>query len=116
MRAPPETLQTPQVRRGLPCISPYLAEQSRSAQAAARALTIDLKRIYQWKRATQTPVAASLAALDLAKAHRPRKVVPRVRRFLPSINNHNGCVVLQGHVLLMTRTITFHRIAPNSDR
>ena len=25
-----------------------LAEQSRSAQAAARALNIDIKRIYQW--------------------------------------------------------------------
>ncbi|HEX8428087.1 transposase [Hymenobacter sp.] len=42
-----------------------LAEQSRSTQAAARALNIDPKRIYQWQRTAQTPVAASLgAALD----------------------------------------------------
>ena len=37
-----------------------LAEQSRSTQAAARALNIDPKRIYQWQKATQTPVAAAL--------------------------------------------------------
>ncbi|WP_345117647.1 transposase [Hymenobacter algoricola] len=39
-----------------------LAEQSRSAQAAARALNIDPKRIYQWQKAAQTPVAAALGA------------------------------------------------------
>ena len=45
--------------------APRLAEQSRSAQAAARALNIDPKRIYQWQKAAQTPVAAALgAALD----------------------------------------------------
>ena len=75
--------------------APRLAEQSRSAQAAARALNIDLKRIYQWKKAAQKPVAASLGeALDPAKAHCPKKVVPRVRRFLPGIDNHNGRIVL----------------------
>ena len=37
-----------------------LAEQSRSTQAAARALNIDPKRIYQWQKAAQTPVAAAL--------------------------------------------------------
>ena len=42
-----------------------LAEQSRSAQAAARALNIDPNRIYQWQEAAQTPVAAALGtALD----------------------------------------------------
>ena len=42
-----------------------LAEQSRSTQAAARALNIDPKRLYQGQKATQTPVAAALgAALD----------------------------------------------------
>ena len=42
-----------------------LAEQSRSTQAAARALNIDPKRLYQWQKAAQTPVAAALgAALD----------------------------------------------------
>jgi len=41
-----------------------LAEQSRSAQAAARALSIDPKRIYQWQKAAQTPVAALGVTLD----------------------------------------------------
>ena len=46
-----------------------LAEPSRSTQAAARALNIDPKRIYQWQKAAQTPVAAALgAALDPATA------------------------------------------------
>ena len=38
-----------------------LAEQSRSTQAA-RALNIDPKRICQWQKAAQTPVAATLGA------------------------------------------------------
>ena len=46
-----------------------LAEQSRSTQAAAQPLNIDPKRIYQWQKAAQTPVAAALgAALDPATA------------------------------------------------
>jgi len=46
-----------------------LAEQNRSAQAAARALSIDPKRIYQWQKAAQTPIAAALGvALDPATA------------------------------------------------
>ena len=40
----------------------HLAEQSRSTQAAARALNIDPKRIYQWQKAAQTPVAAALGS------------------------------------------------------
>ena len=40
-----------------------LAEQSRSIQAAARALNIDPKRIYQWQKAVQTPVAAALGTV-----------------------------------------------------
>ena len=39
-----------------------LAAQSRSTQAAARALNIDPKRIYQWQKAAQTPGAAALGA------------------------------------------------------
>ena len=39
-----------------------LTEQSRSTQAAARALNIDPKRIYQWQKAAQTPVATALGA------------------------------------------------------
>ena len=37
-----------------------LAEQSRSTQAAARALNIDPKRLCQWQKNAQTPVAAAL--------------------------------------------------------
>ena len=37
-----------------------LAEQSRSTQAATRVLNIDPKRLYQWQKAAQTPVAAAL--------------------------------------------------------
>ena len=52
-----------------------LAEQSRSTQAAAWALNIDPKRIYQWQKAAQTPVAAALgAALDPATAAELRQL------------------------------------------
>ena len=52
-----------------------LAAQSRSAQAAARALNIDPKRIYQWQKAAQTPVAAALGAqLDPATAAELRQL------------------------------------------
>ena len=58
-----------------------LAEQSRSTQAAARALNIDPKRIYQWQKATQTPVAAALgAALDPATAAELRQLRALARR------------------------------------
>ena len=39
-----------------------LAKQSRSTQATARALNIAPKRLYQWQKAAQTPVAAALGA------------------------------------------------------
>ena len=46
-----------------------LADPSRSIQAAARALNIDPKRLYQWQKAAQAPVAAALgAALNPATA------------------------------------------------
>ncbi|RFP64323.1 helix-turn-helix domain-containing protein [Hymenobacter lapidiphilus] len=46
-----------------------LAAQSRSTQAAARALNIAPKRLYQWQKAAQTPVAAALGdTLDPATA------------------------------------------------
>ncbi|MGI4871145.1 MAG: transposase [Janthinobacterium lividum] len=35
-----------------------LARESRSTQAAARALNIDPKRIYQWQREAQAPLPA----------------------------------------------------------
>ena len=58
-----------------------LAEQSRSTQAAARALNIDPKRIYQWQKAAQTPVAATLgAALDPATAAELRQLRALARR------------------------------------
>jgi transposase len=58
-----------------------LAAQSRSAQAAARALNIDPKRIYQWQKAAQTPVAAALGAtLDPATAAELRQLRAANRR------------------------------------
>ena len=58
-----------------------LAEQSRSTQAAARALNIDPKRIYQWHKAAQTPVAAALgAALDPDTAAELRQLRALARR------------------------------------
>ena len=58
-----------------------LAEQSRSAQAAARALNIDPKRIYQWQKAAQTPVAAALGtALDPDTAAELRQLRAANRR------------------------------------
>ena len=58
-----------------------LAEQSRSTQAAARALNIDPKRLYQWQKAAQTPVAAALGtALDPATAAELRQLRALARR------------------------------------
>ena len=58
-----------------------LAEQSRSTQAAARALNIDPKRIYQWQKAAQSPVAAALgAALDPDTATELRQLRALARR------------------------------------
>ena len=57
------------------------AEQSRSAQAAARALNIDPKRLCQWQKAAQTPVAAALGAtLDPATAAELRQLRADNRR------------------------------------
>ena len=58
-----------------------LAGQSCSIQAAARALNIDPKRIYQWQKAAQTPVAAALGAeLDPATAAELRQLRAANRR------------------------------------
>ena len=58
-----------------------LAAQSRSAQAAARALNIDPKRLCQWQKAAQTPVAAALGtALDPATAAEPHQLRALARR------------------------------------
>ena len=58
-----------------------LAAQSRSTQAAARALNIDPKRLYQWQKAAQTPVAAALGTvLDLDTAAELRQLRALARR------------------------------------
>ena len=58
-----------------------LAAQSRSTQAAARALNIDPKRLCQWHKAAQTPVAAALdAALNPATALELRQLRAANRR------------------------------------
>ena len=58
-----------------------LAAQSRSTQAAARALNTDPQRPYQWQKTAQTPAAAALgaavgAALNLATALELRPLRP----------------------------------------
>ncbi len=58
-----------------------LAAQSRSTHVAARALHTDPKRLYQWQKAVQTPVAAALgAALDPATAAELRQLWVLARR------------------------------------
>ena len=58
-----------------------LAEQSRSTQAAVRALNIAPKRIYQWQKAAQTLVAAAFgAALDSDMAVELRQLRALARR------------------------------------
>ena len=72
-KTPP--LKRPRYDAAFRAEAPRLAAQSRSAQAAARALNIDPKRIYQWQKAAQTPVAAALgAALDPATAAELRQL------------------------------------------
>ena len=60
-----------------------LAAQSRSTQAAARVLNIDPKRIYQWQKAAQMPVAAALGTAldpDTAAQLRQLRTLPGGRR------------------------------------
>ena len=58
-----------------------LAAQSRSTQAAARALNIDPKRLYHWQKAAQTPVAAALGAtMDPATSPELRQLRAANRR------------------------------------
>jgi transposase len=52
----------------------HLARESRSTQAAARALNSDPKRIYQWQRQAQAPPAdptESAEVRQLQAANRP---------------------------------------------
>jgi len=58
-----------------------LASQSRSACAAARALNIRVKLIYDWQKAAQTPAAAAAGAqLDPATAAELRQLRADNRR------------------------------------
>ncbi len=58
-----------------------LASESRSTQAAARALHIDPKRIYKWQKEALTPVAAARGAeLDPATAAELRQLRALARR------------------------------------
>ena len=54
-----------------------LASESRSTQAAARALNIDLKRLYKWQKEALTPMAVARGAeLDPATAAELRPSCP----------------------------------------
>ena len=58
-----------------------LAAESRSTQAAARALNIDPKRIYKWQKQALTPVAAAQGVeLDPATAAELRQLRAANRR------------------------------------
>ena len=58
-----------------------LASESRSTQAAARALNINPKLLYKWQQAAQTPVAAATtASLDPAMAAELRQLRATNRR------------------------------------
>ena len=58
-----------------------LAEQSRSTQAAARALNINAKLLYKWQKEALTPVAAARGAeLDPATAAELRQLRATNRR------------------------------------
>ena len=58
-----------------------LASESRSTQAAARALNINSKLLYKWQKEAQTPVAAALgASLDPATAAELRQLRALSRR------------------------------------
>jgi transposase len=58
-----------------------LAAESRSTQAAARALNIDPKRIYKWQKEALTPVAAARGAeLDPTTAAELRQLRAANRR------------------------------------
>ncbi len=58
-----------------------LAEQSRSTQAAARALNLNPKLLYQWQKMALTPVAAAAgASLDPATAAELRQLRAANRR------------------------------------
>ena len=64
-----------------------LAGESRSTQAAACALNIDPKRLYQWRTEAPTPVAAARgAALDPTNAAELRQLRAANRRQAQDLN------------------------------
>ena len=64
-----------------------LASESRSTQAAARALNIDPKRIYKWQKEALTPVAAARGAeLDPATAAELRQLRAANRRLAQELD------------------------------
>jgi transposase len=59
----------------------HLASESRSTQAAARALNISPKLLYKWQQMAQTPAAAAAgASLDPAAAAELRQLRALARR------------------------------------
>ena len=64
-----------------------LAGESRSTQAAARALNIEPKRLYKWQKEALTPVAAARgAALDPTTAAELRQLRAANRRQAQALN------------------------------
>ncbi|MFC6225868.1 transposase [Hymenobacter artigasi] len=75
-----------------------LAEQSRSTQAAARALNIDPKRIYHWQKAAQTPIAAALGtALDPDTAVELRQLRALARRQAQELDILKKAIAIFSH-------------------
>ena len=85
-----------------------LAGESRSTQAAARALNIDPQRIYKWQKEALTPVAAAQGAeLDPATAAKLRQLRATNRRQAQELE------ILKNHRQLPAMSAGSHRPTPN---
>ena len=69
-----------------------LAEQSRSTQAAARALNIDPKRIYQWQKAAHQPLPT-----DPAEAAEVRALRAANKRLAQELDILKKVIILFSH-------------------
>ena len=69
-----------------------LAGESRSTQAAARALNIDAKRIYAWQKAAQPPLLA-----DPAEAPEVRALRAANKRLAQEINILEKAIAIFSH-------------------
>ena len=69
-----------------------LASESRSTQAAARALTIDAKPIYAWQKAAQLPLPA-----DPAEAAEVRALRAANKRLAQELDMLKKTIVLFSH-------------------